>query len=354
MALFQALYGRLPPTVPDYVHGSSTIGSLDTSLQQRLKIMNALRDNLKRTGQRKEDQANKHREEHTFEPGEWVLLRLQPYRQHVVALRQSHELSKCYYDEGLARDSSSLNQGAGSTRTSEPMIADTRGNLLRVVSKAPVGQGASSHDQHQPRDGARPMLQQYELLAGSTIRVPPFSSPKETYKLLDHSSFPQARSQPLRESIIRVPPVDSSKASRSLLDQRPLFQAQSQPSSKNTIRVINTNATNLEDKCLSPPSPPSSTRSPSVGPFRLRPSLPLRPSPPFPPSVFRSAAPSTVVSLLPLLLLRPVSLRSFPPPPASQGGALEGELAVPPPRPSLSPSGRLPPRAARKKVSVSF
>ncbi|MCI19211.1 hypothetical protein A2U01_0040367, partial [Trifolium medium] len=97
MTPFQALYGRPPPAIPDYVEGSTAITTLDTTLQQRQVILRTLKDNLKRTRQRMEAQANKKRVDYTFNPGDLVLLRLQPYRQQTVARRMSQKLAKRYY-----------------------------------------------------------------------------------------------------------------------------------------------------------------------------------------------------------------------------------------------------------------
>lgn len=47
--------------------------------------MNTLKVSLQKTRQRMETQANKHRKDHTFNPGDLVLLRLQPYRQQTLA-----------------------------------------------------------------------------------------------------------------------------------------------------------------------------------------------------------------------------------------------------------------------------
>jgi hypothetical protein len=80
MTPFQALYGRLPPSIPDYVSGSATNSSLDDTLQQRQEILKLLKDNLSKSRQRMETQANKKRVDYTFEIGDLVLLRLQPYR----------------------------------------------------------------------------------------------------------------------------------------------------------------------------------------------------------------------------------------------------------------------------------
>jgi hypothetical protein len=49
MSPFQALYGRGPPTVLAYINGSTTVPDLDQTLEERQKILNTLKENLKRS-----------------------------------------------------------------------------------------------------------------------------------------------------------------------------------------------------------------------------------------------------------------------------------------------------------------
>jgi hypothetical protein len=79
MTPFQALYGRSPPALLDYIKGQSNITELDHALAQRQQILDTLKENLKRSKHKMEHQANKKRWHCTFEPGDLVLLRLQPY-----------------------------------------------------------------------------------------------------------------------------------------------------------------------------------------------------------------------------------------------------------------------------------
>jgi hypothetical protein len=97
MSPFEALYGRKPPTVLDYVHGSSINSDLEQTLAERQKIINTLKENLKRSRHKMEAQANKKRKNCTFTPGDLVLLRLQPYRQKTVQRRTSQKLSKRFF-----------------------------------------------------------------------------------------------------------------------------------------------------------------------------------------------------------------------------------------------------------------
>jgi hypothetical protein len=103
MSPFQALYGRSPPTVLNYVKGQTTITDLDESLEQRQQLLNTIKENLKSSKAKMEIQANKKRKECTFFPGNLVLLRLQPYRQQTVQRRISPKLAKRYFGPFMIR-----------------------------------------------------------------------------------------------------------------------------------------------------------------------------------------------------------------------------------------------------------
>ncbi|MCI30845.1 hypothetical protein A2U01_0052056, partial [Trifolium medium] len=97
MTPFEALYGRKPPNMVHYNPGTSKIESLDELLTQKTMILKVLKDNLVKARNRMMIQANRHRQDRTFEVGQWVYLKLQPYRQHFVQYRDSQKLAKRYY-----------------------------------------------------------------------------------------------------------------------------------------------------------------------------------------------------------------------------------------------------------------
>ncbi|XP_077234234.1 uncharacterized protein LOC143876425 [Tasmannia lanceolata] len=97
MTPFEALYGRKPPTIPDYIRGSSKVDQVDSALLQRDQLLQLLKANLLRAQLRMKHQADKHRADREYKVGDWVFLKLQPYRQSIVASRTSHKFSRRYF-----------------------------------------------------------------------------------------------------------------------------------------------------------------------------------------------------------------------------------------------------------------
>ncbi|RVW64852.1 Transposon Ty3-I Gag-Pol polyprotein [Vitis vinifera] len=97
MTPFQALYGRPPPAIPSYEIGSCPIEELDDQMTARNELLQELKAHLHAANNRMKQAADKKRREVNFEVGDWVYLRLQPYRQQSVFRRTSHKLSNRYY-----------------------------------------------------------------------------------------------------------------------------------------------------------------------------------------------------------------------------------------------------------------
>lgn len=97
MTPFQALYGRPPPSPISYVSGSTPIASLDEHLQTRDQLLVSLKQHLQRARHRMKQMVDRHRTEKEFNPGDWVFLKLQPYRQFSVEKRHYQKLAKRYY-----------------------------------------------------------------------------------------------------------------------------------------------------------------------------------------------------------------------------------------------------------------
>ena len=94
---FEAVYGRPPPSLTDYIQGSTAVASVEELLSERTHLISQMQANLKKAQLRMTTQTNKHRTDKQFEVGDWVFVKLQPYRQTSVAQRQSNKLSKRYF-----------------------------------------------------------------------------------------------------------------------------------------------------------------------------------------------------------------------------------------------------------------
>ncbi|VFQ75092.1 unnamed protein product [Cuscuta campestris] len=92
-----ALYGREPPNLFATMSIRSRSPAVEELLRERADLLQDLKTNLTKMQHRMRAQANRHRRDVTFQPGDLVLLKLQPYRQHSVARPGSQKLSRRYY-----------------------------------------------------------------------------------------------------------------------------------------------------------------------------------------------------------------------------------------------------------------
>ena len=70
---------------------------MDNLLRTRFEVLSLLKQNLFATQSRMKLQANQHRLDKSFEVGEWVYLRLQPYRQLTLRSKGFNKFSPSYY-----------------------------------------------------------------------------------------------------------------------------------------------------------------------------------------------------------------------------------------------------------------
>jgi hypothetical protein len=94
---FEAVYGYPPPSLLSYVPGTSANTVVDSQLRDRTTIITLLKEHLQQAQNRMKNQADKKRTERVFVEGDWVYLRLQPYRQKSVAMRKNLKLSPRFY-----------------------------------------------------------------------------------------------------------------------------------------------------------------------------------------------------------------------------------------------------------------
>lgn len=94
---FETLYGHVPRHFGVPTDTTAGTPQLDTLLRERETTMALLQQQLLRAQERMRRQADKRRMERSFQVGDWVYLRLQPYIQTSVARRSTQKLSFKFY-----------------------------------------------------------------------------------------------------------------------------------------------------------------------------------------------------------------------------------------------------------------
>lgn len=94
---FEALYGHPPKHFGVTPDDACTVADLDEWFKSRNTMLQHIQQNLSRAQIRMKHQADKNRQERTFEVGDWVYVKLQPHIQQSVQRRSSHKLSFKYF-----------------------------------------------------------------------------------------------------------------------------------------------------------------------------------------------------------------------------------------------------------------
>jgi hypothetical protein len=98
MTPFMVLYGYHPPSITSFKKEKSKVQAVEDYIEHQQQILQLLKDNLTMTQNPMKQQAYQHRSEISFEVGDWVFLRLQPYKH--ISLKQAkkdNKLSLKYY-----------------------------------------------------------------------------------------------------------------------------------------------------------------------------------------------------------------------------------------------------------------
>jgi hypothetical protein len=94
---YEVVYGQPPPIHLPYLPGSSSNDHVDRSLLAREEAIKLLKFHLARAQNRMVQQADKHRSDRVFSIGDYVYLKLQPYRQLSMKSHGFHKLLPKFY-----------------------------------------------------------------------------------------------------------------------------------------------------------------------------------------------------------------------------------------------------------------
>ncbi|PKA48408.1 hypothetical protein AXF42_Ash021618 [Apostasia shenzhenica] len=93
---YEVMYGKKPPLHIPYVAGSTVVEAVDRSLQTREEMVRVLKQHLQAINRMKM-QADKHRKERELFVGDYVYVKLHPYKQSSVTRRSSYKLAPRYF-----------------------------------------------------------------------------------------------------------------------------------------------------------------------------------------------------------------------------------------------------------------
>lgn len=97
MSPFEALYGVKPNLMHLPQSPGTSIATVEKFQARREAMNHILKEAISAAQQKYKFYADKNRTEREFQPGEWVFLKLQPYRQLSVATRKHLKLAHKFY-----------------------------------------------------------------------------------------------------------------------------------------------------------------------------------------------------------------------------------------------------------------
>lgn len=94
---YEVIYGKPPPSISDYLKGSSRNDAVDTMLVTRSVVHTTLRKKLLKAQEDMKLLADKKRRDVQYEEGQMVYVCLCPHRQLSLQDQSPNKLAKCYF-----------------------------------------------------------------------------------------------------------------------------------------------------------------------------------------------------------------------------------------------------------------
>lgn len=91
------MYEKPPPSLPQYIRGTSNIEAVDISLAQREEMLACIRRRLLKAQETMKKYVDMRRIPRPFKLEDLVFVKLRPYRQATIGEQMTHKLSKRYY-----------------------------------------------------------------------------------------------------------------------------------------------------------------------------------------------------------------------------------------------------------------
>jgi hypothetical protein len=98
MSTFLTLYGYHPPSITSPLKGNTKVQAVEDHIGNQKEVLKLLKDNLVMAQNRMKQQVDQHCSEREFEVGDWVFMRLQPYKQmSLKKQKKDNKLAPKYY-----------------------------------------------------------------------------------------------------------------------------------------------------------------------------------------------------------------------------------------------------------------